>query len=174
MDWKTGRQAQTFYFTSKNFRNLLGHFEKVSTNFIENIGNIRKETRSDDIEVKMMSKYYGTDCISKVLFALDVDSYKERDTSFVKSAVGLGEVDFYGAILLTFIPKSWAKFFQINPFTMKPVNDLGKFFTKLLAERKKTGIKYGDLSEVLQNAVKDDKLVMSDNEVIGNILLAFL
>lgn len=66
MDWKRGRQIQTAYFTGKNFRNLLGHFEKVSANFIENIGLIRKETKADEIEVKMLSKYYGTDCIAKV------------------------------------------------------------------------------------------------------------
>lgn len=108
----------------------------------------------------------------KVLFAIDVDSYKERDTVFVKAAVSLGEVSFISAILCTIIPKSWAKFFELQPFKSKPVDDLGNFFKKMLKER--SGIKYGDLSEVLQNAVNDDKLVMSEDAVIGNILLAFL
>lgn len=110
----------------------------------------------------------------KVLFAIDVDSYKERDTTFVKSAVGLGEISFAVAILCTIIPKSWAKFLGLQPFQAKPVNDLGHFFKKLLKERKATGIKYNDLSEVLVNAVDENKLEMSEDAVIGNILLAFL
>ena len=117
-----------------------------------------------------MSKYYGTDCIAKVLFAIDVDSYKERDTAFVKSAVGLGEVSFFPAVLCTIIPKSWAIFFGFSSLTTKPSNDLGNFFKKLLAERKSTGVKYNDLSEVLMNAVNQNKVKMTEDEVIGNCL----
>lgn len=110
----------------------------------------------------------------KVLFALDVDSYKERDTKFVKAAIGLGEVAFVPAILSTILPQTVTKFFELNAFKAEPINDLGEFFTKLLKDRKKSGIKYGDLSEVLQTAVNEDKLVMTEIEVVGNILFAFL
>ena len=100
-----------------------------------------------------------------------MDSYKERHTVFVKSGIDIGEVSFLPAILITVLPKSLSEFFGLNPFLSAPINDLGAFFKKLLRERKKSGIKYGDLSEVLQTAVSDDKLVMSEDEVVGNILL---
>lgn len=42
----------------------------------------------------------------------------------------------------------------------------------LITERRKNGIKYNDLSELLQDsAEKGAKL--SENEIIGNILLSF-
>lgn len=75
---KLGRSAQTYYFTSRKFRNLLEHFEKCSKNLIENIETRRKEEKTDDLDAKDISKYYGLDVISKVLFAIDVDSYKGK------------------------------------------------------------------------------------------------
>jgi len=174
LDWKTGRSAQTYYFTSKKFRNLLPHFEKVTSNFLENLANIIKETKSNDIEVKQLSKYYGTDCISKVLFAIDVDSYKERDTTFVKSATSLGEINLIQSTLCTILPKKLCEFLKLKPFNLNPINQLGDYFKKIIEDRKKHGIKYNDLTEVLQDAINNDKVKMNETEVIGNILLAFL
>ena len=173
LDWKTVRSAQTHYFTSKNLRNLLAHFEQVTANFVDNVKSIRKETKSNDVEIKKLSKYYGTDCIAKVLFAIDIDSYKERETTFVKSATCIGEVSFISAGLCTILPKSFSRWFKLQPFNLNPINALGSYFKKLIRERQKSGIKYNDLSEVLQNAVNDKKVKMTEDEVIGNILLAF-
>ena len=168
-DWKVARSAQTHYFTSKNFRNLLGHFEKVTANSLVNIENLRKETKSDDLEVKKLAKYFSLDCISKVLFAIDIDSYKERNSAYVKSAVQIGATNFIQASLMTILPSFLSSFFQLQLFKIKPIITLGDYFKKLIKERKKTGIKYNDLTEALQN----EKANLNENEVIGNILLAF-
>lgn len=75
-DWKKARSVQTHYFTGKKFRNLLPHFDKCATNLLENIKLIMKESNSNDIEIRELSKFYGLDVISKVLYSIDVDSYK--------------------------------------------------------------------------------------------------
>lgn len=102
-----------------------------------------------------------------------MDSYKERDTGFVKSAVAMGELNYLAATLCLLLPKSWALFFGLQPFQAKPIDYMGNYFKKLLRERKRSGVKYNDLSEALVNAVGDNKVVMSEDEVVGNILLAF-
>lgn len=43
----------------------------------------------------------------------------------------------------------------------------------MLKERRENGVKYNDLSELLQNAADDEKIKLTENEVLGNILLAF-
>lgn len=68
----------THHFTSRKLRNLLDHFEKCSKNLVENIEIMRKENGTDDLDVKSISRYMALDVISKVLFAIDVDSYKGK------------------------------------------------------------------------------------------------
>ena len=149
------------------------HLEKTTANFMENIDTIRRQTGSDDVDVKTMAKYFSIDGISKVLFAIDVDSYKERDTLFVKSVSTLGQLNFISLALCTVLPKQVTKFFRIQPFKIKPINSLGKYFERMIDERKKSGIKYNDLLEALQNAVEEDRVKMSKDAVIGNCLLSF-
>lgn len=146
------------------------HLEKTTANFIENVNSLRRQTGSDDVDVKMMAKYYSIDGISKVLFAIDVDSYKERDTVYVKSVSTLGELSAFNLALCTLLPKPVCEFFRLQPFKLKPVHNLGKYFEKMINDRRKAGVKYNDLTEVLQNAVDNNKVKMTDNEVIGNCM----
>ena len=146
------------------------HLEKTTANFIENIEAVRRQTGTDDVDAKKMAKFYSIDGISKVLFAIDVDSYKERDTLFVKSVSTLGDLNPFNLALCTILPDSFVKYFQIQPFKIKPINNLATYFKKMINERKKSGIKYNDLSEVLQDAVDENRVKMTENEVIGNCL----
>lgn len=146
------------------------HLEKTTANFIENVDAVRRQTGSDDLDAKTMSKYFSIDGISKVLFAIDVDSYKERDTTFVKSVSTLGDLNLFNLALTTILPKSFVKFFKIQAFELKPINNLGIYFEQMIHERKKAGIQYNDLSEVLQKAMDDGRVQMTSNEVIGNCL----
>ena len=117
----------------------------------------------------MMTKYFSIDCISKVLFAIDVDSYKERNTVFVKSVARLGELNFVEQALCILLPRSVAEYFSLQPFNLRPVNSLGKYFSRIIEERKKAGVKYNDLLEALQNAVDNDKVKMTTDVVIGRV-----
>lgn len=45
---------------------------------MENLEDALKKSKSNELEVKQLSKYYSIDCISKVLFAIDVNSYKGK------------------------------------------------------------------------------------------------
>ena len=55
---------------------------------------------------------------------------------------------------------------------MVPLNSLGRMFEKMVKQRRATGVKYGDLSETLDDAI-DKGLEMSEPEKTANSLLAF-
>ena len=139
---------------------------------LDNVKTIRSESKSDQLEVKKLSKYYTVDIISKVLFAIDVDSYKERDTTFVKSAMSIGGANPNQTALITILPKKISKILGLTVVRLGPIDALGDYFKKTLKQRRKSGIKYNDLSELLQDACDENKVKMTENEVIGNILLA--
>lgn len=74
---------------------------------------------------------------------------------------------------MTILPTPVSKFLQLQVFNFKPIQILGDYFKRLIKERKKTGIKYNDLTEVLENSVNENKVILSEDEVIGNILLSY-
>ena len=148
----------------------MGHLEKTTANFIENVDSIRRKTGSDDVDVKMMTKYFSIDGSSKVLFSIDVDSFKERDNPFVKSVSTLGELNVPSLALSIILPASVTEFLRLSPFNMAPIESLGKHFKKMAADRRRSGVKYNDLLETLVNAMDDDKAKLSLEEVAGNCL----
>ena len=141
---------------------------------MDNVESIRRESKSDEIEVKRFAKYFTIDIISKVLFAIDVDSYKERNTSsFVKSAISIGGANLIQAGLITILPRKISKMLELNVLGIAPINALGDYFKKTLKQRRESGIRYNDLSEALQDARDENKVKMTEDEMIGNILLMF-
>lgn len=77
-------------------------------------------------------------------------------------------------MLIAILPKSLSSFLGLQPFNLEPLENLGDYFKNLIKERRKSGIKYNDLTEVLQDAVDNNKCKMNEDELIGNILLSFL
>ena len=164
---------QTAYFSPKKFRDLSGYFEKVVANFMENLETEIERSGTGDLEAKKMAKFYSIDIIAKVLFAIDVDSCKEQKSTFVQAALSVGNINFISNLLLAALPKSWSKFFKIQQFDFKPINSLGDYFKKMIKERRKSGIKFGDLSEMMQDSIANGKVQMSEDALIGNCLLGF-
>ena len=93
LDWKQARSAMSHYFTSYKLKNLMNHYKLVTDNFLNNVEDVRKRTGSDLIDVRMMTKCFGVDMIAKVIMAIDIDSFKQRDSEFVKQANKIGEVN---------------------------------------------------------------------------------
>ena len=63
-----------------------------------------------------------------MLFAIDIDSYKERNSAYVKSAVHIGDANFIQANLMTILPSFISSFFQLQVFEIKPIITLGDYF----------------------------------------------
>ena len=149
------------------------HLEKTTANFIENVNSVKRAAGSNDVDIKTMARFFSIDGISKVLFAIDVNSYKERDTLFVRSVCTLGELNPISSVLVTVLPARLTELLKIQPFKLKPINSLGKYFERMIDERKKSGVKYNDLLDAIQNAVDNNKAEMTKEEVIGNCLLSY-
>ena len=74
--WKSQRMAASHHFTSRNLRSLLGHFKGVTNNFLNNVDELNQ--KNEKINVKPLLKCYGVDCVSKFVFAIDCNSFKDQ------------------------------------------------------------------------------------------------
>ena len=173
--WKEHRAAMTHHFTSRKLKSLLSHFESATDNFINNIEFLRKSRKTDVVEIKKMCKFFAVDMISLYVFAVDIDSFKQnqQNSDFAKLALRVGDISIAQIILLNFLPQFLWKPLKLNFFDIEPFEKLGDLFKKMVRERDPS-LRYNDLSELLQDQIRDGKLKdMSEDEIIANCLLGF-
>ena len=72
-------KSLNFSSNSSKLKALFDHFKGVTDNFINNVNQLIKETGNKPINVKPLMRCYGIDVISKFVFSLDVDSYKDKE-----------------------------------------------------------------------------------------------
>lgn len=92
----------------------------------------------------------------------------------MKNALTIGEINKFQSLIMTIIPKKLTKILGLNAILTGPINELGDYFKKMMWERKKNGIKYNDLTEMLQDAVDANKVQLTENEIIGKNYLKFI
>ena len=113
--------------------------------------------------------------ISKYVFAVDVDSFKQdrENSEFAKLALRVGDLKMSHVILLNFIPKYLRKPLGLNLFDIEPLDKLGDLFKKMIRQRD-PNLRYNDLTELFHDQIRDGKLNnMSEDEIIANCLLGF-
>lgn len=74
--WKSDRTAMSHHFTSAKLKNLFHYFKGVTKNFLDNVEEVNKENQP--IDMKPLFKAFGIDCISKFIFAIDVNSFRDK------------------------------------------------------------------------------------------------
>lgn len=85
----------------------------------------------------------------------------------------IGNANLIQSFMQMLLPTAISRLLKLNPMDIVPLNSLGKMFEKMVKQRRTTGIKYGDLSETLDDAI-DNGLQMTEQEKIGNSLVAFV
>lgn len=78
-EWKTDRTAMSHHFTTSKLKSLINHFEGVTSNCLNNIAELNKENGGQPINVKPLLRAYGIDCISRFVFAIDCNSFKDNE-----------------------------------------------------------------------------------------------
>jgi len=170
--WKSDRTAMSHHFTSAKLRSLIGHFKGITDNFLNNIDELNQQNGNEKINVKPLLKCYGIDCISRFIFAIDCNSWKD-ESEWVKLAKRFGDSSAVAFILQFFLPKWLTRLLKIDFFDLEPINGLGAMFSRVLKERRSTDVRYNDLSETIQQAI-DNGLEMDERTKLGNCLLGFL
>ena len=161
------------YFTSHKLRSLMGHYELVTGNFLANVEQVRRRTGSDLIDVRQMTKCFGMDMIAKVALAIDLDSFKEQESEFVRHCSLIGNVNIGQFLLMILLPAWLSKLLKLNIVDVTPSNKLGELFKRMIRERQETGLRYHDLAEEMRQQVAEKQLDLTEDEIIGNLCLLF-
>lgn len=106
---------------------------------------------------------------------MDIDSFKQdqQNSEFSKLALRVGDINIGQIIMLNFLPRFIWEPLKLNIFDVEPFNKLGDLFKKMVRERDPS-LRYNDLTELLQDQIRDGKLKdMSEDEIIANCLLGF-
>lgn len=103
---------------------------------------------------------------------MDIDSFKaeQNNSEFAKLALRVGDVKILDHLLMNFVPKFLWKWFNLNIFDTEPADKLGNLFKKMIKDRDPNA-RFNDLVELFQDQIRDGKVNMSEDEIIGNCLV---
>ena len=68
----------SFHFTSSKLRGLVDHLAGVTNKFLKNLDKMNTQNANKSINVKPLLQCFSIDTISKLVFAIDCDSYTDK------------------------------------------------------------------------------------------------
>lgn len=77
----------------------------MTENFLSNVDELNKQNGNQPINTKPLYKCYGIDCISKFIFAIDVNSFKDT-SEWTQLAKVVGDPNIFQALCQVNVFKS--------------------------------------------------------------------
>ena len=111
--------------------------------------------------------------ISKLLIIAFSPELKTTSSEWASLVKRIGVVNVIQSFLQLCLPTTVSRLLKLNAFDEVSFNSLGNIFKNMIKQRRATGVKYGDLSETLDDAI-DQGLEMSEAEKVGNCMDALL
>lgn len=149
-DWKRLRSAVTPAFTSGKLRRSLGHLKVPMQTFLRNLDEQVRQGKACQISVKHLTKAFSMDSISKYVFAMDIDSFKQRSDPYVKYMWRLINIPPTPFLLSLLLPKwlsGWLKGWMTD---LEACNFFSKLNLEIIKERRANPqLKYDDHLDLL-------------------------
>jgi cytochrome P450 len=164
--WKSVRSVFTPIFTSGKMKGMLKFIKLVGDDLCEEMESKAKE--GEEFELKDVFGKFSLDALASAAFGVDGESFKQKDSIFVKNAANFFKFNTLENIVLflKFLPgvAQFCEFFKIN--TMKPRET--RFFRDIVLQtirtRRETKVKRNDLIDMMLECLKNDVQTEVENE----------
>ena len=174
-EWRNGRNLVTPVFTTRRIKDIFPAIQKASKPLFENIENLIKEGKQDEIDAKDLLKGYALDVIAKFVFAIELNSAKDQNHPLVVAVRKLLTFNSnWKFLLFTILPTKVLEILDIqllNVESLEYVGNLCEFLVKQRRENKDT--KYNDFLDLLIESIDEKKLNVSQDAINAYVLLFF-
>ena len=117
---------------------------------------------------------FSLDVIAKFVFALELNSAKDKDHPFVIAVKKMVNVDpTILNIVLSILPESVINYFDISFFDKEATEYIANTTRALMKQRSESKEEYGDFMDMLMTSIREKNLEVPENEIIGNTILFF-
>ena len=133
--------------------------------------------KQDEIDVKDLTKGFGLDVIAKFVFAIELNSIKDKHHPFVKAVHKFVNFDgsfftFLKTILIILLPAKLVKYFEIQFFDLDAMEYVADVTRKLIRQRNENPDEnYNDFLGLLMRTIREKNLNVKEEEIIGNYIV---
>lgn len=170
--WKDGRAIVSPVFSTKRVKEIYVHFQKASKPFFANIDRMIDAGQQDEIDIKALLRGYSLDCVAKFVYALELNSAREPDHPFVKNVRRL--LSSRGTLMNlieTCAPKFLIDFFDFQFVDVEALEYIASLTRAIIKQRTKSGGNYGDFLDLMLDSIREKKLDVKEEEIIGSCLV---
>ena len=194
-EWKHTRSIMSPTFTSGKMKAML----HLMNECLEPMMNRIRRNNGKDMDVKNLFGCFTMDVIAKCAFAVETNTHDDESHPFVVNAKKFFEFSPSRMFMILLIPKFIRTRFGLLFGDTSPMDYLAKLGHYMIDERRKKGIKaenrsYNDFLQLMLEAgkeltnqgpentdensnkrrVESEKKTLTDEEIIGNIILILL
>jgi len=168
--WKDVRSTFSPIFTSGKMRSMYRFMLEIGSRLTDELGE--KAEAGTDFELKDVFGKFSLDTLATCAFGIDPNSFKDKDTVFVKAAARIFTQTFMDNMLVfsRFIPGCQAiqKFFNISIVKPKETRLFTNVIKQTVENRRKTGHRENDLIDLMIDCIQLEgdatKLDKNENE----------
>ena len=194
-EWKHTRSIMSPTFTSGKMKAML----HLMNECLEPMMNRIRKNSGKDMDMKNLFGCFTMDVIAKCAFAVETNTHDDENHPFVVNAKKVFEFPPFRILMLLFTPKFIRKRLGLSFFDPSAMHYLAGLGHHMIDERRKKGIKagnrsYNDFLQLMLEAgrestnqeqedtdensnehrVESEKKTLTDEEIIGNIILILL
>jgi cytochrome P450 family 6 len=178
--WRPVRAVVSPIFTTSNVRRLFAAMQRPLQQSMDNFQALVNRGENRHVDGKAMAKWFSIDVIAHVVYASQLDSFKQGNDPFMKHLVQLLEPNPSGFVLGSILPPFLMKAFRVSFFNAKGTSFFVQKAEQLIEARKRQPeVKYNDFLQLLMEAEEESQQKepgqkrLDREEVIGQCLMFF-
>lgn len=171
-EWKMGRSLVSPVFTSKRIKDIYPQIKKAAIPFFENVENLMREGKKDEIDVKKFTKGFSLDVVAKFVFAFELNSAKDMNHPFVFNARNLTNFKMWKMAIFSILPTFVMELFNIQIIDQVSVDYMGDLVKTLVKQRRENkDVKYNDFLDLLVNRIDENNLNVTMDEIVSHCIV---
>ncbi|KAL5273919.1 hypothetical protein ACFFRR_000593 [Megaselia abdita] len=176
--WKDMRATLTPAYTGSKLRAMFELIRETAEDFVLNL-KVEIEKGRNDVELKDYFTRYANDIIATIAFGFKINSFKEKENTFLEMSKGIADFGPFLFIKFHFILKfkKLSKLLNISLISAKYANFYRSLILGTMKKRLDENIFRADMINILLEARENHDIKTSrkwtDDEVVSQVLMFF-
>lgn len=114
--------------------------------------------KGQNVNMKEMMTFFSVDAIARLVFALDINTYKDKEKEFFSNVNRLLDINSWIALLTFILPEKLFEMFRLSFFNQKAINYFSHRALEMIDfRRQQPQVQYDDFLQLLMEAETDDQ-----------------
>nr|WPM94888.1 cytochrome p450 4725A1 [Polyphagotarsonemus latus] len=172
--WKDGRTLISPSFSKKKIKEIFSKIAEAALVSLNNVESLMKSEKQNDIDVKNLSKCFSLDVIAKFVFAVEINSFVDKDHPFVVNVKKLTNFKKSKMAVFAMLPTKVIDLLKLSVLDTEAVDYIDNLCRSIIKQRKENKDKrFNDFLDEILSSIEEKNLDVPLKEIIAHCFIFF-